>query len=109
MADFNLVGTSTGETCFRKIPNIRVHLLSEGSTEPLMPSKRCVDEAVDCFSQSQHIFQSQFQPTFEIRRWVNVQRIAPFVSRKRITTQESCFQISKLQQMSLINNPLQNG
>ena len=41
----------------------------------LMPSKRCVDEAVDCFSQSQRIFRSQFQPTFEVRWWVNVQRI----------------------------------
>ena len=69
----------------RENPNTRVHVrrhkasLSEGSAEPLIPSKRCVGEAAGCFSQSQHIFGSQFQPAFEIRRWVNVQRIAPFV------------------------------
>ena len=48
-------------------------------------------EAVECFSQSQHIFRSQFQPTFEIRRWINVQRIAPFVSRIGITLKKAVF------------------
>ena len=74
-----------------------------------MPSEECVDEAIDCLSQSQHIFGSQFQPTLEIGRWVNVQSIAPFVRTIGITTQKSCLQVSTFQQMSLFINPLQNG
>ena len=74
-----------------------------------VPSEGCVDEAIDCLSQSQHIFRSQIQPTFQIRRWINVQRIAPFVGGIGITTQESCLQVSTVQQMSLIYNSLQNG
>ena len=74
-----------------------------------MPSEECVDEAIDCLSQSQHIFGSQIQPTFEIGRWVNVQRIAPFVRGIGITTQESCLKISFFQQMSLITDRHQSG
>ena len=55
------------------------HQLSKGSAELLVPAKWCIDETTDCLSQSRHIFGSQIQPTLEIRRWVNVQCIAPFL------------------------------
>ena len=82
--------------------------LSKGSTEPLVPAKWRIVEAIDCLSQSQDIFRSQIQPTLEIRRWVNVQRISPLVCRITIAAQESCLQVSTFQQRSLNDNPLQN-
>ena len=74
-----------------------------------MPAERCVDEAIDCFAQSQYIVWSQVEPAFEIIWWVNVQRVAPFIGGIWITTQESCLQVSTFQQMAFISDPMQNG
>ena len=53
----------------RENPNRRVHVqrnktsLSKCSAEPLVPVKWCIYEAIDCLSQSQHVFRSKIQPT----------------------------------------------
>ena len=107
----NLVGTSAEGTLFTGLgagESKHAGTLATEQIQLVVPGTWCIDETTDCFSQSQHIFHSQCQPTLEIRRWVSVQRIASLKCRISIAALETCLQVSTFQQVFLFDNPLQN-